>query len=115
MALSDHDQAHVRQYLLGSLSDVDQERIEERLMVEDDLFEELEISKGELIEEYRAGELSKKDRTWLEHHFLASPEGRQRQAFAAGIECLERLPVHVKPAPQRLTFGEKLGAFFTPR
>ena len=111
MALSDNDQAHIRQYLLGILSDDEQEKLEERLMVEDDLFDELEISKGELVEEYRAGELSQKDRQWFERHFLASPDGRQRHAFAVAIECLERLP-HAEPAPPRLTFREKLDAFF---
>ena len=116
MALSDNDQAHIRQYLLGNLSDDEQEKLEERLMVEDDLFDELEISKGELVEEYRAGELSQKDRQWFEQHFLASPDGRQRHAFAVAIECLERLPANAEPAPQRLTFRDKLEAFFgTPR
>ena len=42
MALSDHDQVQIREYLLGKLTDDEQEKIEERLMVEDDLFEELE-------------------------------------------------------------------------
>jgi len=115
MALNDHDQASIRHYLLGNLSDDEQEKIEERLMVEDDLFQELEISKGELIEEYRAGELTQNEHRWFEQHFLASPEGRQRHAFANAIECLEsldRAPVHAKPAPQRVTFQEKLQAFF---
>ena len=115
MALSDHDQTNIRRYLLGNLSEDDQEKIEERLIVEDELFEELEISKGELIEEYRSGELSQQDRQWFEHHFLASPDGRKGQAFAVAIECLGRLPIHVKPAPQRFTLREKLGAFFMPR
>jgi hypothetical protein len=115
MALSEHDQTNIRLYLLGNLSEDDQEKIEERLIVEDDLFQELEISKGELIEEYRSGELSQKDHQWFEHHFLASPDGRRRQAFAVAIECLGSLPAKTKAAPQRLTFREKFGAFFMPR
>jgi hypothetical protein len=55
MALSTHDQTKIREYLLGHLNDQEQEQIEERLIVDDDLFQELEISKGELIEEYCAG------------------------------------------------------------
>jgi len=43
MALNDHDQARIREYLLDKLSDDEREKIEERLMVEDALFEELEI------------------------------------------------------------------------
>ena len=66
MALNNNDQARIREYLLGRLSDEEQEKIEEQLMVNDDLFEELEISKCELIEEYSAGELSQTDRESLE-------------------------------------------------
>lgn len=115
MALNDQDQASIRNYLLGNLSDDEQEKIEERLMVEDELFEELEISKGELIEEHRAGELTQKEQQWFARHFLASPEGIQREAFAAAIECLEHLenaPVHVKPVPAPAGFLERLQAFF---
>ena len=78
MALNNHDQARIREYLLGRLSDEEEEKIEERLMVDDDLFEELEISKGELIEEYSAGELNQTDRKSFEDGYLASPEGRKR-------------------------------------
>src|SRR5687767_1291142 len=83
-------------------------------MVEDDLFEELEISKGELVEEYRAGELSHKDRSWFEQHFLATPEGRQSQIFAAAFGCLKTAPASVvniaPPAPARPTIIEKIRA-----
>jgi hypothetical protein len=51
MVLNNNDQARIRDYLLGRLSDEEEEKIEERLMVEDELFEELEISKGEILEE----------------------------------------------------------------
>ena len=108
MALSNHDQARIREYLLGQLSDEEQQQIEERLMVEDDLFEELEISKGELIEEYCAGELAPKEHNWFERHYLASPEGRQRYTFNVALGCLER----PTPVPQRLNFFEQLQLFF---
>ena len=54
-------------------------------MVDDELFEELEISKSEIIEEYSAGELGQKERKWLEHNFLATGEGQRSHAFAAAI------------------------------
>lgn len=107
MALLNHDQAKIRQYLLGHLSDEEQQKIEERLMVEDDLFEELDISKGELIEEYHAGELNQTERQWFEGHYLASPEGRQRYTFTVALNCIKR-PV---PAPQSLTFSERVAGF----
>ncbi len=108
MALINHDQAKIRQYLLGHLSDEEQQKLEERLMVEDNLFEELEITKGELIEEYCSEDLTQNEREWFERHYLASPEGRQRHTFTLALNCLKR-PV---PVPERLTFSERLAAFF---
>src|SRR5690349_12226288 len=104
MALSDNDQTRIREYLLGNLSEEDQQTIEERLMVEDDLYEELEISKVELIEEYRSGELAGKERSWFEQNYLATTEGRERHAFIAALECFQR----PSPQPQRLTLFERL-------
>jgi len=109
MALSDHDQTRIREYLLGNLTEEEQQKIEERLMVEDDLFEELEISKGELIEEYRSGELPRREHSWFEQNYLATPEGRQRYTFAIALECVERPSAQ----PQRPTLFEQLRAFFT--
>src|SRR5215213_10723460 len=108
MALS-HDQVTVRDYLLGHLNDQEQEKIEQRLMVEDELFDELQISKGELVEEYCAGELNQDDRRWFEHNYLASTEGRQRHALVLAISCLKR-PEVVERQP---SFLEKIAAFWT--
>lgn len=85
MSLSNHDQETARQYLLGQLTDDEQQRIEERLLTEDEFFEELEITKDELVEEYRAKQLTQAEREWFGQNFLASPEGRQRQRFASTL------------------------------
>ncbi len=82
MALNNNDLVRIREYLLGKLSDSEQQQIEERLMVEEDLFEELEISKGELVEEYCSHELSREESQWFENNFLASPEGKESYALA---------------------------------
>ena len=111
MVLGNSDQTTVRGYLLGHLSDVEQEEIEQRLMVEDDLFEELEISKGELIEEYRAGELAAPEREWFEQHFLASFEGRDRFTLAVALGRIEPQPVELKQ-PARPTFFQRLASLF---
>lgn len=107
MALSDHDHARIREYLLGKLSETEQEQVEERLMVEDDLFEEFEILKDELIEEYREGQLTPKERESFKDGFLSSPEGRKREAFALAIGCLER-----RHRPQPVSMFDRLAAFF---
>ena len=104
MAL-DNDQTRVRDYLLGKLSEDDQQKIEERLMTEDDLFQELEISKSELVEDYCANELSPDEQEWFESHFLASPEGRETYEFTLTLDHLARsIP---KPVPT-FSFFERL-------
>lgn len=112
MALNDHDEARIRDYLLGHLSDEEQEKIEERLMVEDDLFDELEISKGELVEEFCAGELSHHDHEWFEQHYLTSDEGRRSHAAAVALNALKReTPGRPAPAPRKLTWFRRLQNF----
>ena len=112
MALSNNDQAKIRDYLLGRLTEEEQEKIEERLMVEDDFFDELEISKGELIEEYCAGELVQNDHQWFESHYLASAEGKQRHSFALALGSLKRsIPA---PAPKP-TLLERLRSLLNVR
>lgn len=104
MESTNHDQATIRDYLLGRLSDEEQQKIEERLMVEDDLFDELEASKCELIEEYCANELPQSERQWFKQHYLGSAEGRQGHVFALALDSLKP-PV---PAPQKLNWFERL-------
>jgi len=112
MALSNQDQAQVRNYLLGHLNDEEQEKIEERLMIEDDLFEELEISKGELIEEYCADELPQKEREWFKDHYLASAEGIQRHVFTRALDSLKHCSVEPAPAPAPLAWVERIRRLF---
>lgn len=88
MALNNVDQESIRKYLLGPLTADEQQKIEERLMTEDDFFEELEISKDEVLEDYCAGELTTREQEWLEQHFLASPEGKFRRRFALALDQL---------------------------
>ena len=109
MALTENDQGRIRDYLLGQLTHEEEQRIEERLMYEDDLLEELQISKGELIEEYRAGELGSKENQWFERHFLASNEGKERYALAIALDCLES----PSTVPERRSWLESLRKLFT--
>lgn len=108
MALNDQDQARIREYLLGHLSDEELEKIEERLMTEDDLFDELEISKSELIEEYCAGELSQNDHDWFEQHYLATAEGKRTHSIAVALNAVN-CPVPARP--RKLTWFERFRDF----
>ena len=112
MGLNIKDQTRIRDYLLGKLDGDEQERIEERLMLEEDLFQELDISKAELIEEYRAADLPHEERQWFEQHFLASPEGRLSYAMVAALEHLGSSAPETSPD---FSLFERIKNFFGPR
>jgi anti-sigma-K factor RskA len=82
MGLDNNDPDITRRYLLGQLTDEEQQVIEERLLREDELAEELEATKDELTQEYVNGQLNTKEVEWLQNNFLLSPEGKQRHEFA---------------------------------
>lgn len=108
MALSHNDQALIRGYLLGHLNQEEQQKVDERLMVEDDLFEELEISKNELIEEYCSGELNQTETEFFKLNYLSSVEGRKRYAFALALDSLK----HPNPAPKPPNWFERFVSLF---
>ena len=115
MALNNYDQESIRRYLLGPLSANEQQKIEERLMTEDDFFEQLEISKDEVLEDYCAGDLTATEREWLEHHFLASPEGKFRRRFALALDQLavsDPAVVPVTKISERPSLIERFKAFW---
>lgn len=86
MARNHEDQNAVRQYLLRQLSDNEQRTIEQRLLSDDELFEELDIVEDELIDEYLAGDFSEDERKAFERSFLVAPERRQKLRFAEALK-----------------------------
>ncbi len=85
MAQNHDDQNTIRQYLLKGLDEDQQQRIEKRLLTEDDLFEELEIAEDELIDEYLAEKLSEDERERFEQNFLRTPHRNQKLRFARAL------------------------------
>lgn len=111
MALSTNDHDIISDYLLGRLTDDEQQNVEERLMVEDELFAEFEASKSELVEQYCAGELGTKERVWFQEHYLASTEGQQKYKLAVALDSIKR-PQYVQEVMPQRTFRERITSFF---
>lgn len=80
------DQRIIKQYLLGELDQDEQRRFEERLLTEDECFEELAAAEDELIDEYVAGALSAHERARFELHFLSTPERHRKLKFARALK-----------------------------
>jgi hypothetical protein len=75
----------IRLYLLGDLDEERQEKIEERLLSDEELQAELSDSQDELIDDYALGRLSDRERTLFETNFLLSPERLHKLRLARAL------------------------------
>jgi hypothetical protein len=78
-------QERIRRYLLGQLSDGAREEFEQKLLVDEELFEELLVVEDELNDDYLMGELPRDERLQFEQHFLAAPERQDKLRFARAL------------------------------
>lgn len=85
MAFSNKDLKTIREYLLGQLGDHEQRLLEERLLIEDELAESLDIVEDELIHEYVAEQLNRTEYECFKQNFLATPERRQKYRLARAL------------------------------
>ena len=108
MAFNEHNQDITRRYLLGQLSDDEEQSVEERLLVDDELFQELEVAKDELTQEYANHQLSDSEREQLQQRFLRSPEAKEKYEFARTFAVYAER--HAKPKKSELI--ERLRSFF---
>ena len=76
----------IRAYLLGLIQENEQPAIEERLLTDDEFYEELLIAEDELIDEYLGGRLSSSDQEQFEEHFLVTPERQQKLRFGRALK-----------------------------
>ena len=72
-------QFELRAYLLGECEEqAEKEKIEERLMIDEDYFQQFLLQEEELIEDYVDDELDARERKSFENHFLISVERREK-------------------------------------
>ncbi len=76
----------LKPYLLGELKPEDQQRLEQRLMIDTAVFEELQRAEDELIDDYLRGALSGRERERFETFFLLAPERLQKLSFAKTLK-----------------------------
>jgi hypothetical protein len=79
----DEQYFELRAYLLGKCKEeTEKEKIEERLMLDEDYFQQLLLQEDELIEDYIDDELSADERKRFESHFLIPVERREKVKVA---------------------------------
>jgi hypothetical protein len=79
--MNEQDQ-RIIDYLLGSLPQAEQARLEGEYVVDDAFFEAIVGVENDLIDAYARGELPQADVGPFEKRYLSSPQGRERVAFA---------------------------------
>ncbi|HVG34293.1 MAG TPA: CHAT domain-containing protein [Pyrinomonadaceae bacterium] len=111
------NQKHIKHYLLGELSQEDQQRqFEEKLLTDDLLFEELLIAEDDLIDNYLSRRLTEKEKENFENYFLSTDERQRKLRFARALKkyvSIETTKATVKGSvspPQRLS---SIKSFFT--
>jgi hypothetical protein len=72
----------ITRYLLGALSQAEQQHFEVKYFEDDDLFAKVEAVEQDLIDSYVRGELSIKEVKSFEARFLSTPTGRERVELA---------------------------------
>lgn len=104
MALNEQNQDITRRYLLGQLTEDEEQSLEERFLTEDELFQDLELTRDELTQEYASGQLTEKECASLREGFLRSPAGEEKLAFAKTFTLYSQR----HPKPKKLGFIERL-------
>src|SRR5438105_7885352 len=92
------DRDLLRRYLLGELTEEEQRApVEEGLLIDDDCFEEFELVKEDLIEQYVNDELTSAERESFEQYFLTTPERREHLRHAQAIARYAKRTVRNEP------------------
>ena len=103
------DHETLKQYLLGQLTNEEQQAaVEERLLLDDDSFEELQLVKDDLIDQYLNEELTGAERQAFERHFLTT-QGRHedlRHAQALVRYAKKNVPHPTESPAEKKIFHE---------
>src|SRR4051812_32624051 len=79
------DELLLVRYLLGSLTEEEQIRVEDCAFAEQDYMGALEAAEADLIDAYVRGELAQADREAFERRFLTAPQRRGKVEFARAL------------------------------
>lgn len=85
MTRESEDEPVIRKYLLGQLSEDEQRDLEERIMVDSELFDQTLLTEDDLVEEYLDGQLTGADRDAFESHYLSTRDGRTQFNLAKSM------------------------------
>jgi hypothetical protein len=82
LEITTEERKSIRQYLLGNVREAELTELEERLLSDDNFYEELLIVEDELIDQYLLGALSEPERNGFVSHFLITDERQEKLRFS---------------------------------
>jgi hypothetical protein len=82
-----YDDQTLTQYLLGSLSEAETERLDELSLTDDEIAEALQVAEQDLVDAYVQDELTAAAHAQFKTHYLASPLRREKVAFAQAFQA----------------------------
>src|SRR5215475_8548576 len=91
----------LRSYLLGKLPEEDADRLEGRLLAEDDLFDLAEATEADLLLAADRGGLVPEERERVMRRLASSPQGLERLALARSLGRAAAEQGNVKPFVRR--------------
>jgi hypothetical protein len=95
------DHELVRRFLLGELNEQQAERVEKRLLEEDELYDLCEAVEAELLEEAARGRLAPAERDRVLKRLASSPQGRARLALAKDLAAIADGLPRIEPIRRR--------------
>ncbi|MGH9902800.1 MAG: hypothetical protein ACRD68_13410, partial [Pyrinomonadaceae bacterium] len=99
------------QYILGSLSGEEAERLDELSFTDDELAGRLRVLENDLVDAYARGELSGRTKEMFDSRCLSSPEWRDKVRFAeVFVVAADRPPAAAHSANGRLASAANLSA-----
>jgi hypothetical protein len=108
------DEAGLVKYLLGNLSEAEQEQVEDRAFADVDYMSAIEASEADLIDMYVRGGLSQSERRAFERRFLTSPNRRSKVEFARTLARVASESPETEGRAPRKTFISVLRAWSPP-
>jgi hypothetical protein len=107
MVLKDQEK-RLRKYLLGELSEREQEALELWLMSEEEAYDLLSAAEDDLIDESIAGKLDRYELERFNNQFLTAPERKRKLSFSQSLQefVTEHGPGTHQEAPARSTFWD---------
>jgi hypothetical protein len=82
LKITTEERETIRRYLLGAEPGAELTELDERILSDDNFYEELLIVEDELIDQYLVGALSQPERNGFVSHFLCTDERRKKLRFS---------------------------------